>query len=120
MTVFASYVLFQQARLSHNGGGKSSSNEVESHLSYPYFLGFRAWYEFSPPRSRTTIFFFSLLFRQHIPVCCFFGGGLPGFIAWMSFMFPGENILCMVESGQRGSECSPHPPFLVLCTNVHL
>ena len=57
--------LFQQARLSHYGGGKSSSIEVETLLVSPPF-----WVQSlvmnSPPQSQTTILFFSLLFFDSV------------------------------------------------------
>lgn len=65
ISLFASYVPFQQARLSHYGGGKSCSIEVETLLVFPPFLGSELGMN-SPPQSQTTILFFSLLFRQRL------------------------------------------------------
>lgn len=82
ISLFASYVLFQQARLSHYGGGKSSLIKVET-LNLPplpsSFLGSELGMN-SPPQSQTAILLFSLLFStascllgwKHISVCCFF------------------------------------------------
>lgn len=52
ISLFASYVPFQQARLSHYGGGKSSLNE--NTVSFPSFLGSELGMNY-PPQSQTTI-----------------------------------------------------------------
>lgn len=124
--------LFQQARLSHYGGGKSSSIEVETLLVSPPF-----WVQSlvmnSPPQSQTTILFFSLLFfRQRLVysvhstflsvvffLFLFFCLGL--LHGWISFVLPAQNVLCMVESSQNGSECSPPLFFVSMSTcNVYV
>lgn len=120
--------LFQPARLSHYGGGKSSLTEVETLLVFPPppVFGFRAWYE-----SSTSIpdHHFVLFFSRHrlvSSVCntssvrCLLWFFI--FLAWVTCMDGCplcsllKNVLCMVENGQHGSECSP----LFFCLNVHL
>lgn len=117
ISLFASHVPFQQARLSHYGGGKSSSIEVETLLVFSPFLGSELG--MNPPlQSQTTILFFLMLF-QHISVCYFDYFCLGLLHGSVSLLLPAGNVLCMVERSQHGSECSPLflsecPPLNVL------
>lgn len=101
ISLFASYVLFQQARLSHYGRGKSSLTGVETLLVPPFFLGSELGMN-SPPQSQTTILFLSLLFRQHLVYYTFlfyFTFFSAWFIAWMD-VFCAPRWKCIVHGGK--------------------
>lgn len=117
-SLFASYVPVQQARLSHYGGGKSSSIEVETPLICPPLpeLGMN-----SPPQSQTTVLFISLLFRRCLVysvrstfLSVVFSFCLVLLHGWISFVLPAE----IVHGGKWPKWLRMQPPFC--CMNVHL
>lgn len=83
----------------------------------------------SPPQSQTTILFLlfaffgqRLVYSVHSTYLsagfCFFFC-LVLLHGWISFVLPAENLLCMVESSQNGSECCPFFVWMSTC-NVYV
>lgn len=117
ISLFASYVPFQQARLSHYGGGKSSFIEVETLLVPPSpFLGSELEFSTSIPDTHFVVLFcFSTTSSSFFFSCL---GLLHGWMFYLLFIyfFCACSLLKMYcawwEKSQHGSECSP-PYFLL-------
>lgn len=117
ISLFASYVPFQQARLSHYGGGKSSSIEVETLLVFPPFFWVQSllWILHLDPRPP----FCSSLCVLFSVRSTFFCSAWVLLHGWMSFVFPAEK--CIVHGGKKVADTAPNAALLFFYyMNVHL